>query len=136
MLAKRVNEYAIVARVNVPWLDKAVKWYEQTFDLENDERFYVEDVWAQLNCPGHQGFAIGLSKGTPTPGEGSVITLVVDNIDDAIEDLQAKDIVVGPVINEGKGVRLAFFYDPFGNNMAIRQNGKDHPEPAKIGHRG
>ncbi len=136
MLAKRVNEYGVIARVNVPWLDEAIKWYEDTFDLQNDERFYVKDVWAQLNCPGHSGFAIGLSKGTPTPGEGSVITFVVNHIKDAREDLQAKGVVVGPIIDEGKGVKLAFFYDPFGNNMAIRQNSKGQPEPKQIGYQG
>lgn len=124
MLAKRVNEYEVIARVNVPWLEEAIKWYENVFDLENDEKYYVEDVWAQLNCPGHRGFSIGLCKGTPTPGNGSVITLVVKNIEEAREDLLGNDVVVGPIIKEGKGVKLAYFYDPFGNNMAIRQNSR------------
>jgi predicted enzyme related to lactoylglutathione lyase len=136
MLAKRINDYAVLARVNVPWLDEAINWYVDTFDLQNDERFYVEGVWAQLYCPGINGFAIGLSQGTPTPGAGSVTTFVVDSIEDACEDLKVKGVVVGPIINEGKGVKLAFFYDPFGNNLAIRENSPRQPKPSQIGHQG
>jgi predicted enzyme related to lactoylglutathione lyase len=134
MLAKRVEEYAVLARVNVPWLEKAIEWYENTFDLQNDERFYCKGVWAQLNFPNHKRFAIGLSQGAPTPGEGNVITIVVKDIEDACDDLKGRDVVVGPILDEGKGVKLAFFYDPFGNKMAIRQNSKEQPEPNQVGY--
>lgn len=133
MLSARVNEYAVIARVNVPWLEEAIKWYENTLDLKNDERFYVEDTWAQLYCPGLKGFAVGLSQGTPTPGAGTVTTFVVNSIEDACEDLKEKGVVVGPITDAGKGVQLASFYDPFGNNMTLRENSKDQPKPSEIG---
>lgn len=124
MLAKRVNEYAVVARVNVPYLKGAIEWYEDTFDLKNDEHFYVPDVWAQLNCPGIKHFAVGLSAGPPTPGEDTVTTFVVKDIKAAREDLQCKKIVVEPIQEPGKGVKLAYFYDPFGNKLCLRQNSR------------
>lgn len=135
MLQKIKGEYGIVARVNVPYVEEAIEWYETHLGLKNHDDFHVEGVWAQLNFPGIENFALGLSVGIPNPNppEVYVTTIVVDNIESAAEELKKAGVNIGDIMEVGKGVKLAYFTDLVGNSLALRQNGKEYPKASFVG---
>jgi predicted enzyme related to lactoylglutathione lyase len=134
MFLKEIEgEYGIITRVNVPYLEESVRWYEEKLGLKNDRRFYVSGVWAQLNFPGIKNTALGLSVGTPTPTESNVVTIVVSNIRRAQERLRELEVNIGEIEEVGKGVRLAYFTDLVGNRLALRENSNEHPIANEIG---
>lgn len=134
MFLKEIKgEYGIVARVNVPYLEESVRWYEEKLGLKNDPRFYVSGVWAQLNFPGIKDAALGWSVGIPTPTESNVVTIVVSNIRSAQERLMELEVNIGDIEEVGKGVKLAYFTDLVGNRLALRENSSEHPKADQIG---
>ena len=135
LLTKIKGEYGIVARVNVPYVEDGIEWYEKKLGLKNDPNFYVEGIWAQLNFPGISNFALGLSVGIPNPDppEVYVTTIVVDDIERAHKELKKAGVNIGDIQDVGKGVKLAFFTDLVGNSLGLRQNGKEHPKASSVG---
>jgi len=128
------GEYGIVARVNVPYVEEGIEWYEKKLGLKNDHRYYVKGVWAQLNFPGIKNFALGISEGIPNPApKAYVITIVVDNIERAHKKLKKEGVNVGEIIDVGRGVKLAYFTDLVGNALALRQNAAKHPKASSLG---
>ncbi len=135
LLNKIKDEYGIVARVNVPYVEESIAWYEKKLGLKNDERYHVKGVWAQLNFPGIKNFALGLSVGTPNPEPPRVYvtTIVVDDIESAHKELKEAGVNIGPIEEVGRGVKLAYFTDLVGNSLALRQNSKEQPKASLLG---
>ncbi len=115
------EEYALLAKINVSDLDASIKWYTEMLGLESDDKYYVPGVWAQLNT-NIGGVAIGLSQNTPTGTGEAVITFSVKDIEQTKESLEKNGLSVSKVSSAGKGVSLAFFKDPDGNSLGLRQN--------------
>lgn len=134
MLSKIAGEYGIVAKVDVSDMDASVIWYKSKLDLVLDKGLTRIPTWRQLNAPGISRFAIGLNlnpKGVGT--QGATTTIVVDHIKKARQLLIDKGVDVGPITSVGEGVKLAFFHDPDGNSLALRQNSTEEPNAASIG---
>lgn len=115
------KESAILVKINVSNLDDSVKWYEDILGLESDKSYYVPKVWAQFNT-NIDGATIGLSQNSPVETGGAVITFSVKDINETRENLTKKGVTVSEPSSAGKGVTLAFFKDPDGNSLGLRQN--------------
>lgn len=114
------KESAILIKINVSNLDDSIKWYEDVLGLKSDKDYYVPSVWAQFNT-NIEGVSIGLSGGEAIGTGGAVITFSVKDIEGTRESLEAKGITVSKPSSAGKGVTLAFFKDPDGNSLGLRQ---------------
>lgn len=134
MVFQRV-ETGLVARLNVADVQKSATWYTSKLGLIPDPRFDAPG-WRQLNVSGVIGAAVGLSQGQPVGNGSSVVTFVVPDIELARNELVNQGIVVKPIEHPGHGVRLAYFQDVDGNNLALRQNPENHPTPREIGEAG
>lgn len=128
-----IGDYAFVTKMDVSDLDKSANWYEQRLGLVHDARFDTP-TWRQFSVPGIARVAIGLNRDPAGVGSGgSVGTFVVSNISAARHGLIEHGVDVGAIIDVGHGVQLAFFQDPDGNALGLRQNGSQHPKAAEIG---
>lgn len=115
-----------VSKLDVSDLDASIEWYSGKLGLTLDPNYRTAQ-WAQMNIPGIPGMAIGLWEGGSVGTGGSVPTFVVDDIAAVRESLIASGVDVGPVEDVGDGALLAFFQDPDGNQLGIRQNGPSGP---------
>jgi predicted enzyme related to lactoylglutathione lyase len=98
-----------------------------------DQLGFVEDVdvqptesvrVVQLTPPG-SACSIVLGAGLPMiemePGSIRGLHLVVKDIDAARQALNAKDVDVGEITEQGEGVKYAGFRDPEGNAWALQE---------------
>lgn len=122
-----IGDYAFVMKVNVTDIEKSLEWYEQKLEMKHDPRYDVPGWWAQLKVLGMPRLAWGLNKGKPVPGSDTP-TFVVRNIVKARKELLSRGVAVGPIEEPGKGVKLAFFSDPDGNQLGLRQNPPSQPQ--------
>jgi catechol 2,3-dioxygenase-like lactoylglutathione lyase family enzyme len=98
-------------------------------DLERARRFYEEklgfEVEAQVaetvryRCGGGTGLAI--FERPMTPIDRTVAAFEVADIDAEVADLRRRGVEVEGVITLDSGVRRAFFTDPDGNIIGMRQ---------------
>jgi catechol 2,3-dioxygenase-like lactoylglutathione lyase family enzyme len=103
--------------------DVSVAFYTQKLGLKLVERF--DNEWALLDA-GH-GLRLGLHPATPAaprPGTSGAITIgfgVDGSLDEAIEALKARGVWFrGPIV-EQRGIRVAFFGDPDGNDLYLSE---------------
>ena len=105
--------YAVVSVAN---LDIARAWYTQLLGRPSDRHpmaevheWYVGDGGLQLVAD-------------PARAGGSMLTLLVDNLDVARRDLAARGLVLGPAFG-GDFATVAQLRDPDGNQVTIAQPG-------------
>ncbi|HXA16680.1 MAG TPA: VOC family protein [Thermoanaerobaculia bacterium] len=122
-----IGHFSFVVKLNVTDVDSSVKWYAANLQLVHDPRYDVPGWWAQLNVPEMRCLAFGLNKGVPQPGSDTP-TFVVPNIAKARDRLVALGVPVTPIQTVPPGVQLAFFKDPDGNQLGLRQNPPQHPQ--------
>jgi lactoylglutathione lyase len=128
-----IGDHAFVAKMDVADLDRSALWYQNSLGLRHDPRFDTP-TWRQFGVPGIAHLAVGLNLNPTGVGSGGgVATFVVANIEVARHGLMEHGVEVGPIADVGHGVRLAFFQDPDGNALGLRQNGAQHPKVGEIG---
>ncbi|HEV7743555.1 MAG TPA: VOC family protein [Pyrinomonadaceae bacterium] len=127
-----IGEYAFVIKLEVSNLQASAGFYENGLGLIHDPKFDTP-TWMQFNLPGIDQVAIGLSLSSSVSSGGSVPTFVVDDIEAARQSLIDNHVEVGPIEDVGLGVLMAFFQDPDGNALALRQNPPSQPRAAEIG---
>jgi glyoxylase I family protein len=126
-----IGEHAFVSKVDVSDLDIGSAFYGKTLGLTPDDKFNTP-TWRQFRV--FPRLAIGLNLNPSGIGTGgAVATLVVDNIAQARTNLIEKGVKAGPIIDVGHGVQLAFFKDPDGNSLGLRQNPPGQPKAAQVG---
>lgn len=117
-----IGEYGLVIKIDVSDLDRSVKWYSEKLHFQLDDR-YSTSTWRQLKIPEVDHTAIGLQLNSSGVGSGrEATTFVVADIVAARDGLILNNVEVNPVTSPGGGVKLAFFCDPDGNNLGLRQN--------------
>ena len=127
-LSNIIGAYALVAKVNVSDLGQSVQWYIDKLNLDLDQRFTTSS-WAQLTMDAVSNVAVGLNLDAENTGTGgAVTTFVVDDIEEARNGLINNGVEVGPITDVGEGVLLAFFSDPDGNSLGLRQNSASQPK--------
>ena len=125
-----IGEYAFVSKVDVSDLDASVAFYGKKLGLIPDEKYHTS-TWRQFRVLPR--VAIGLNVHPTGVGTGgAVATLVVDDIEQASNRLQKQGVEVSKIDDVGDGVRLAFFKDPDGNSLGLRQNSPQHPKAAAV----
>ena len=133
-MLKNIDAYSVVAKVDVSDMRQSVEWYESKLDLVVDERFDSNPKWRQLNVKGIQRFAVGLNLKADGVGTGgAVTTFAVPDIESSRKELIARGVEVTEIVDVGQGVLLAFFSDPDGNSLGLRQNSKDEPDADAVG---
>jgi len=132
-MLKEIGTYALVAKVDVSNMEQSVAWYTSKLDLEVDPRFTTIPTWRQLNMPGLERVAVGLNQSAHVGTGGANSTFVVSDINEAVKLLRERGVEVSDPQNVGEGVWLSFFADPDGNNLGLRQNGPNEPQPSEVG---
>ena len=116
-----VGEYSIVNKVDVSNVQESVRWYRETLDLIPQPEFDAP-TWAQLKFIDLPNYSIGLNYSPAHVGTGGeALTIVVKDIQKARQELISRGVDMSPVSNVGGGVSLAFFTDPDGNKLGLRQ---------------
>ena len=111
----------MVIRVTVSDMDRALAFYVDRLGLGRTAEIYPE--WAKLTIPDMPKTFVGLKLVNPPEGSGGVVTtFVVVDIRQSITALRAREIDVEDPRHLAGGVLLAFFEDPDGNRLAVRQN--------------
>ncbi|NEP82884.1 MAG: hypothetical protein F6K39_34935 [Okeania sp. SIO3B3] len=112
-----------MTRFNVNDGEKATQWYEEKLDMMVNDKSSAYPYYVQLFYPELPETQIGLSQSQPVQSGKATATIAVDNIEEAVDYLDYQGVKVGPPCNAGDGYTvLAFFCDPDGNNLALRQN--------------
>ncbi|NES76996.1 MULTISPECIES: VOC family protein [Okeania] len=113
-----------VTRFNVSDGVEATQWYEEKLGMIVNEENSAFPYYVQLFYPELPDTQIGLSQSKPVQSGKATATIAVDDIEQAVDFLDYKGVEVGPLCNAGDGYTvLAFFCDPDGNNLALRQDG-------------
>jgi catechol 2,3-dioxygenase-like lactoylglutathione lyase family enzyme len=109
--------------VPVSDVDRAKTFYAERigFSVDHDHKISDELRFVQLTPPGSAAsIAIGTGVVDSEPGSIEGLQLVVDDADQAREQLLARGIEVGEV-EEFPWGRFVFFRDPDGNAWAVQQ---------------
>ena len=121
-----VEPRGYVYRVNVSDVKQTLTFYRDILGMELDKLATDcppsprEKCWLEFRNRSNSKIGAFVS---PNTGTGSaVITIVVGDVYTARNYLESKGIEVSPIQDAGKRVRLAFFSDFDGNNLAIRDN--------------
>jgi predicted enzyme related to lactoylglutathione lyase len=110
-------------QIPVADIDRAKAFYTEKagFNADHDHQVSDELRFVQLTPPGC-ACSIALTSGAHEmpPGSISGLQLVVDDADDAREELLARGVDVGDV-QEFPWGRFVFFSDPDGNSWSVQQ---------------
>lgn len=119
-----VDSTGFVYKVNVSDEKQTLKFYRDILGMDLDKLATDcppsprEECWLEFRNRTNSRIGAFVS---PNTGTGSaVITIVVGDVYTARNYLESKGIEVSPIQDAGKRVRLAFFSDFDGNNLAIR----------------
>jgi len=111
----------VVIRFDVFDVEESVGWYTELLDMDFNKESSALPYYGQVFYPEYPDTQIGLSAGHPNSGTATA-TIVVDDIFAAQQGLMSQGVDVDDICSAGEGVVLAFFCDPFGNNLALRQD--------------
>ncbi|AFZ23457.1 lactoylglutathione lyase-like lyase [Cylindrospermum stagnale PCC 7417] len=125
---------SLLSSLNVSNLQNSIDFYQNKLGLIRNTKFDTDD-WTQFFVIGKESISqispatpqIGLYQGSVKSDSTSVPTIIVNDIEQYRDYLLDNGIKVGGIIPievaGGKvGLKLAFFTDPDGNKLTIRQN--------------
>ena len=122
-----IGDYAAVSKINVSNLDNSLTYYESIGFVE-DQNFRTP-TWRQVYDPALPESGIGLNLDTNVGTGQQVTTFVVVDIVIARNALAAVIGDYSPTNPNGvkpiqsyPPVQMAYFNDPDGNSLALRQN--------------
>jgi predicted enzyme related to lactoylglutathione lyase len=99
-------------------LGVAVPWYERLLGRAPTMRPHDREAVWQLTDTG----LIYVVEDPPRAGR-SLVTVIVDDLDRWIAELEQRGIAVGAVQQMGSGARKAVVTDPDGNELGLAQTG-------------
>ena len=122
-----IGDYAAVSKVNVTNLNVTVTWYQGIGFIEDTDLRTA--TWAQVCDPSNPAFSVGLNLDEATGTGQQVTTFVVEDIVVARTALALVIADYSPTNPNGvkpiesyPPVQMAYFNDPDGNALALRQN--------------
>ena len=121
MSASFAYDGALTCALNVTDIDKSIGFYREVLGFEL--LYKVDDIgWCEMQTEIGK-VTVGLSQVEQVPTDGgATLTFGVADIDDAREQVEAKDVRFdGPTRTIPGMVKLATFYDPDGNALMFAQ---------------
>lgn len=110
-----------VIRFNVADTLPSGQWYIDNLGMQYNPGSSAFPYYVQFFFPEYPNTQIGLSQSKPVGSAKATATIVVDDIKQAQYALESQGVKITPICSAGQGVGLAFFCDPDGNNLALRQ---------------
>ena len=143
-LQQLLGDYSLVTKISVRdvltsfefYSNKLGFNYEPQFTFNSDGKF-GDGSWIQLSITNvDQSSSICLFSDPEYAGsETEIFTIDVQDITLAKQILEDEGIIVGNIdktdTEDGNTIYFAFFYDPDGNGIGIRQNEFSSPEEYK-----
>lgn len=104
-------------------IEKAIEFYTEVAGLQLKE-YHKEFFWAELSGP--NGILLGISQESPEnpirAGQNAVVTISVENLDDAMAHFKMHQITFIDEVLEVPGhVKMRSFRDASGNIMQLVQ---------------
>lgn len=97
-------------------MKRAKAFYEDVLGLSVG---YESDTWTEIRAPESSTY-IGLHFTTQTPGNGTEISFLVDDIEEAATNLKKKGVkFVSEIVQAAPGKRVVHFVDPDGNPLSL-----------------
>ncbi|WP_268036481.1 VOC family protein [Algoriphagus sp. PAP.12] len=127
-----------VVKISSSDFKRSIDFYQKNLGFEIDNRYTINvggdfgnESYLQMNSPG--GCTIGLFKDisapySPLPESGTVLSFIMDNLDETLKIFEEKGIPIDPpgiILNtsdEGFQDKFFFFRDPDNNSLVIREN--------------
>jgi len=116
ILAQMLSSARVAPTLAVNDLERARRFYEEKLGFEVEVQV-AETV--RYRC-GH-GTGLAIFERPMTPVDRTVAAFEVQDIEAEVDDLRANGVEVEGVITLDSGVRRAFFKDPDGNIIGMRQ---------------
>ncbi|MGW0790355.1 VOC family protein [Streptomyces sp. NPDC002911] len=107
----------VLAVAPVMAIDPAVEWYERLLGRPADAR--PMDGLADWHISPYAWLQVFES---PEQVGGTLVNLVVDDLDEALSDLADRGIEAGETQPGSRGVRFAAVHDPDGNRVTLIEN--------------
>ena len=103
-------------------VDRAKAFYEKMgFNADQDHTVNEDLRFVQLTPPGSAcSICIGKGLTTLTPGSVDLVLMVIDNADDARQDMLSRGIEVSEVDQQPWG-RFVYVTDPDGNKLSLQE---------------
>ena len=103
-------------------VDRAKAFYEKMgFNADHDQTVNDDLRFVQLTPPGSAcSICIGKGLTTLTPGSVDLVLMVIDNADDARQEMLRRGIEVGEVDEQPWG-RFVYVTDPDGNKLSLQE---------------
>lgn len=105
-------------------IQKAIKFYTEVAGLQLKE-YHEQFGWAELSGPNGTALGIGLENDQDPikVGQNAVVTITVDNIEDAKTHFTKKGAhLIGETIEIPGHVKLQTFIDTDGNKLQLVEN--------------
>lgn len=127
-----------VVKISSSDFKKSIDFYQKSLGFEIDNRYTINvegdfgsESYLQMNSS--SGCTIGLFRDIsapnfPLPESGTVLSFIVDNVDETLKIFEENGISVDPpgiILNtsdEGYQDKFFFFRDPDNNSLVIREN--------------
>lgn len=127
-----------VVKISSSDLSRSIDFFQKNLGFEIDNRYSINvggdfgnESYFQMNSS--SGCTIGLFKDisapySPLPESGTVLSFIVDNVDETLKTFEAKGISIDPpgiilnISDEGYQDKFFFFRDPDNNSLVIREN--------------
>ncbi|MCL6637910.1 MAG: VOC family protein [Alicyclobacillus sp.] len=97
-------------------MSEGVAFYQALLGLS--PQFVDGERWAQFKVDGVT-FALSGEGETPAGLQGGAVTLEVEDLADAVAELQARGLTVSPVRDMGPHGKTCWLRDPFGNFVQL-----------------
>ncbi|MFC8230441.1 VOC family protein [Streptomyces sp. NPDC057287] len=107
----------VLAVAPVMAIEPAVEWYERLLGRPADVR--PMDGLADWHISPYAWLQVFQS---PEQAGGSLVNLVVDDLDRTLSDLAERGITTGETLPGSRGVRFAAVHDPDGNRVTLIEN--------------
>ncbi|MFE2058904.1 VOC family protein [Streptomyces sp. NPDC059446] len=107
----------VLAVASVMAIEPAVEWYERLLGRPADVR--PMDGLADWHISPYAWLQVFQS---PEQAGGSLVNLVVDDLDRTLSDLAGRGITAGETQPGSRGVRFAAVHDPDGNRVTLIEN--------------
>jgi catechol 2,3-dioxygenase-like lactoylglutathione lyase family enzyme len=123
-----LEDARVVPTLPVSSIERARRFYEGKVGLTRIE----DEVEGTIRYACGGGTGLALFERPTEPLDRTVAAWEVEDIENEVEELRSRGVSVDGVITLPSGVKRAFFSDPDGNVLGIRQLWRERQPPHRI----